>query len=94
MDCEMHIFSSECQTCNVVIDREMGCYDIVKHRSSKVVSASGTCLAWINMWLAYYFAQRTKQGPCVVATPIVCTTTQECVQDVQFLFNTECNVEQ
>ena len=50
MDCEMHIFSSECQTCNVVIDREMGCYDIVKHRSSKVVSASGTCLAWINMW--------------------------------------------
>lgn len=52
---EMHIFSSESQAwstevAKVVIDRETGCHDMVRHRSSKVVSAGGSWLAWIDLW--------------------------------------------
>ncbi|KAF8721406.1 hypothetical protein HU200_023119 [Digitaria exilis] len=65
---EMHMFSSETQAwstkvAKVVIDRETGCHDIVRHRSSKVVSAGGSWLAWIDLWRGVLLCNVLDEDP-------------------------------
>ncbi|RLN41387.1 hypothetical protein C2845_PM01G11990 [Panicum miliaceum] len=97
MDYEMHIFSSECwawstKVANVVIDRETGCYDIVKHKSCKVVSAGGSCLAWIDMWRGVLLCNVLDKDPVLRLLQWPVPPPQNVC--IQCSFNTGCNVEQ